>query len=339
MCSWNPLLVFTTLAGNYLSLPLVSGKEIDTCNVFSSGKMINTAFVFVKPHANTQAVRDLVQEKLSEAGIKILSERDIDGETIDKNGHIDQHYYSIASKATILPAHEIPVPPEKFLALFGETWEDVLTANKACNALEACQRFECTPEELNDAWQNAKVVKLGGGFYCSKMSLNDKPELYVFNAFFMAMRAKFVGNNSIHCYVVEWDPSILPWSAFRSKILGPTDPKDAPKGSLRHAILDSYKQLGLQSPPNQGDNGVHASASPFEGLAERVNWLGENLEEDAFGQALLEAGLPKSRIMDWFKDPQVTINDSLTTGSTFDALEDLDADACLLKLTELHGLN
>lgn len=119
----------------------------------------------------------------------------------------------------------------------------------------------------------------------------------------------------------------------------PTDPKDAPQGSLRHTILDRYEQLGLQSPPNQGDNGVHASASPFEGLAERVNWLGEDLEEDAFGKALLDAGLPKARILEWFKDPQVTINESSATGSTFDALEDLDAEACFLKLTELHKLN
>jgi hypothetical protein len=31
--------------------------------------------------------------------------------------------------------------------------------------------------------------------------------------------------------------------------------------------------LGLQYCPNVGDNGVHASASPFEALAERMNWL------------------------------------------------------------------
>jgi hypothetical protein len=60
---------------------------------------------------------------------------------------------------------------------------------------------------------------------------------------------------------------------FRGKVLGPTDPKDGPAGSLRATILKDWKQLGLQSPPNVGDNGVHASASPFEGLAERMNWL------------------------------------------------------------------
>ena len=45
-------------------------------------------------------------------------------------------------------------------------------------------------------------------------------------------------------------------------------------GILSHAITSavihiSYKELGLTSVPNKGDNGVHASASPFEGLAEK----------------------------------------------------------------------
>ena len=43
---------------------------------------------------------------------------------------------------------------------------------------------------------------------------------------------------------------------------------------LSYAIISaimhiSYKELGLTSVPNKGDNGVHASASPFEGLAEK----------------------------------------------------------------------
>jgi hypothetical protein len=112
----------------------------------------------------------LVVDKLTKAGIKIRSESDIDGVEIDKRGLIDQHYYSIASKATILPAKEIPVPADKFEEAFGETWGLVLKENRACNAMEACQRFDCSPSELNDAWQKAEAVKFGGGFYCGKYS-------------------------------------------------------------------------------------------------------------------------------------------------------------------------
>lgn len=94
------------------------------------------------------------------------------------------------------------------------------------------------------------------------MSVNGKPELYVFNAFFMTMRSKYVGKDKeIRCYEVEWDPTKLSWSSFRNDILGPTDPNEAPPNSIRKTILDQYKKLGLSSIPDRSDNGVHASVS------------------------------------------------------------------------------
>jgi len=299
----------------------------------------NSAFVFVKPHANTDATQVLVRNKLTEAGIKILSESDVTGETIDEKKLIDQHYYAIASKATILPAAEIPVPADKFKESFGEDWETVVKEERAANALDACKKFGCTSSELNEAWGNAKVVKFGGGFYCGLVSKNDK-ELYVFNAFFMSMREKFVGaGTSIHCYEVVWDPKTLSWEDFRGKLLGPTDPADGPEGSIRKTILDTWQSLGLKDVPNKGDNGVHASASPFEGLAEKTNWLGASIAADAFGKALLDAGLSEETIKAWSVDPRVTLPGDAGKGSVFDALEDMDVDACLKKLVELNSIN
>lgn len=297
----------------------------------------NSAFVFIKPHANTEATQKMVREKLGEAGITILSESDVDGKTIDEKKLIDQHYYAIASKATILPAKDIPVPTDKFQASFGESWETVLAEDRAVNALDACKRFACNASELNDAWQNTEAVKFGGGFYCGLVSCNGK-KLYVFNAFFMTMRSKFVGEeNSIHTFEVEWNPADLSWSNFRNKLLGPTDPADAPEGSIRKTVLDNYKELGLNSVPNKGDNGVHASASPFEGLAEKNNWLGIDIANDKFGKALMDAGIPEETIKEWSVDPRVALPGG-EQGSVFDALEDLDVSDCLSKLVELNGL-
>ena len=171
------------------------------------------------------------------------------------------------------------------------------------------------------------------------MSVNDQPELYVFNAFFMSMRSKFVGKeNEIRCFVVEWDPDQLSWSSFRHDVLGPTDPNQAPPNSIRRSILNQYKELGLSSAPNNSDNGVHASASPFEALAEKLNWLSLDLESDLLGKALMDAGISKSRIKEWSLDPQVKLSAS-STGSVFDVLEDLDIDECIQKLIELNSLN
>ena len=182
-----------------------------------------------------------------------------------------------------------------------------MAENRACNAMEACDRFKCSAEELDAAWQKAKkVVKFGGGFYCGLVSMKSK-ELYVFNAFFMSMRSKFVGaGKSIYCYEVSFSPAVLGWAKFRGDVLGPTDPAEAPVGSLRKTILDDFKALGLTSEPNKGDNGVHASASPFEGLAEKINWLGRSVESDPFGVALLKAGLSKDTIQEWSVDPRIT---------------------------------
>lgn len=281
----------------------------------------------------------MVREKLLEKGIEILSESDIDGKTIDKKKLIDQHYYAIASKATILAAKDIPVPESKFEESFGEKWSTVLKEGRAANAMEACKKFGCTASELDAAWQKSKVVKFGGGFYCGLVTVKNQSPLYVFNAFFMVMRSKFVGNSdSIHCYEVQWNPSKLSWESFRGELLGPTDPAEGPKGSIRKAILDNYKKLGLKSVPNKGDNGVHASASPFEGLAEKCNWLGAKSDTDGFGKALIKSGLSKKTIAEWSVDPRVTLPGG-EQGSVFDALEDMNVDECLAKLVELNGLN
>jgi hypothetical protein len=64
----------------------------------------------------------------------------------------------------------------------------------------------------------------------------------------------------------------MPWwvsNAFALATQSKADP-----GSLRGQILAKWKELGLAAAPNGGENGVHGSASPLEGLAERMNWVG-----------------------------------------------------------------
>jgi hypothetical protein len=100
----------------------------------------------------------------------------------------------------------------------------------------------------------------------------------------------------------------------------------------------SFKELGLKDEPNKGDNGVHASASPWEGLAEKNNWLNINLEDDDFGKALLEGGIPKSTLEEWSVDPRISLPDG-SKGSVFDALEDTDAQDCLTTMIALYHLN
>ncbi len=68
-----------------------------------------------------------------------------------------------------------------------------------------------------------------------------------------------------------------------------------------------------------------ASASPFEALAERMNWLKVAPEKDPFGARLIKAGVSKATITAWSVDPQVNGK------SLFDQLEDTDSDDCIAK--------
>ena len=134
----------------------------------------------------------------------------------------------------------------------------------------------------------------------------------------MSMRAKFTAADaSLHYYVVRFDPSKLSWGDFRGQVLGPTDPAKAPASSLRGMLMADWEALGLKGAPNTTDNGVHASASPFEGLAERMNWMQCSVAEDEFGKALLEAGVSEEMIKAWSVDPQVRSMDvtAITVGT------------------------
>lgn len=315
----------------------------------------NSAFVFIKPHANTPEVRNLARTVLASKSISIVREGELAGELIDKDKLIDQHYYAIASKATLTTPDKLAVPEAKvrdrerekkklfffgstssssvgqFEAKFGVSWRQVLAEKKAFNALDACTQLGVDALGLDKLWAEAKkadqLLKAGGGFYIGKVG-----EIFVLNGFFMSMRAKFVAKgSSIYYYVVEWDAAALSWKDFRAKVLGPTDPADAPADSLRGKILHDWQALGLAAKPNVGDNGVHASASPFEALAERANWLRASIEDDAFGKRLLAAGISKKTILDWSVDPQVQYGPTGKQASLFDSLEDTDADECLAR--------
>merc|ERR1712070_1330406 len=287
-------------------------------------------------------MKELVKKTFEEKKVKIVKEGKIDAADIDKKQLIDKHYYAIASKATLLTPDKLNVPADKFKEQFGVEWADALKDGKALNAKDACDKLGVDSDGLNELWGAAKkaknLVKLGGGFYAAKLEKDGKGPFYVFNGFFMTMRAGFVKPGTcIYYYVVEWDTKDLAWADFRGKVLGPTDPADAPKDSLRGGALANWKDLGLESEPNTGENCVHASASPFEGLAERMNWLGFRADRDNFGKALLNAGVSLKTIKDWCLDPAVTYGSKLnpTTKSIWDTIEDMDAQDCIDKCAEI----
>jgi len=237
---------------------------------------------------------------------------------------------------------QLNVPEDKFKEQFGLEWKDALAAGNVYNALDGCAKLEITPDDMDAQWgickKNKKLIKFGGGFYCGLIEIEGKEPAYVFNGFFMSMRNKFTAPGlKIYYYSVQWEADKLSWGDFRGKVLGPTDPADAPADSLRGIVMKDWEALGLKEVPNVGDNGVHASASPFEAMAERNNWLEMPLEKDAFGVALVGAGVSEEWIKAGCVDPQVPLGDD-KKGSLFDAVEDMDTLDCVSQLVKLHGI-
>ena len=61
----------------------------------------NAALIFLKPHANTPAARDLVRQTLAQHDMTVVTEREITAKTIEQRKLIDQHYYAIGEEFDI----------------------------------------------------------------------------------------------------------------------------------------------------------------------------------------------------------------------------------------------
>lgn len=103
---------------------------------------------------------------------------------------IDQHYYAIASKATLLKPADMPVPADKFEKAFGIPWKKALADGVVYNALDACKVLGVDAAGLDALWASAKKAKFGGGFYCGLVSAPGKAPIYVFNGFFMEVSTR-----------------------------------------------------------------------------------------------------------------------------------------------------
>jgi nucleoside diphosphate kinase len=152
--------------------------------------------------------------------------------------------------------------------------------------------------------------------------------LYVINPFYMDMRAQYVAPGAeIQYYLCEFENDVLSFEDFRQKVIGATDPAKAAPGTLRANALKDYKALNLPKEPFTSFNVVHGSASPLEAMAERLNWCDLEVKQDAFGAALLQAGIPEATIKEWSRDATVTYNGK--NQSIFDLMEEKSAQEVL----------
>lgn len=309
----------------------------------------NTAFVMIKPHANTSLVQHYVHSNLHDEipGLRIQLECNIPGERIERRKLLENHIGSVATNATFMDVKDVKVPAAKFEKAFSENYAKVLKEGRVVTAIAALSKFQCDAEQLETAWYDAesrkRVHKLTSGLYMGLVKI-EKKSLYVVNGHYMAMKEKYTGgDSSVHCFVVDFEESVMTWKGFLEKIVGNTeDPSEALEGSMRHEIFKRYQEFDIFSEPNKSDNSIHASASPLVALSERCNWLRREISEDEFGKALLKRGIPETVIKSWLDNPIVTLppkdakNGSHIGGSIFSHVDGMDSTDCMNHLVAVY---
>ena len=209
----------------------------------------------------------------------------------------------------------------------------------------ALSELECDGLALESMWRAGDCFKIAPGTYVAELlgTPEGLPRTFTINGdvwcsisdefigFYPAMRQEFVHPGAaVRIIVVCWDPKVLPWSDFRDRVIGATDPSQATRESLRAQFRARWNELGLKCEPKISCNCVHASAGPLEGLQERVVWAGASLQKDELGKAVVEAlGLERVREM-METNPVVTLAGN--TGKVFDITECMDARQMLEEL-------
>ncbi len=305
----------------------------------------NIALIFIKPHAVKDEVKAFVSGEIVNRGLTVLCEGEMSAEDIESKGCIDKHYASIAKSAMETAPGDLDVTDEKkkeFMTKFGTEWDSALELGLIFNAKQAAEKLgsmegdELVPmsgSELDKLWasNSSARVKLAPGLYVE--NVNEDEPMYVINGFYMAMREKYVTGNGIYYYVVGWDSKSFSWEHFRANIIGATDPTVADAGSIRGKMLATWEEgLDLDRAPDVGDNGVHASAGPIEGLKERTVWLGYDAAEDPFGEKLISwTGGKAETIAPWLDDAVVEESKNYgLKGKMFDLTEDKDTPWALM---------
>jgi hypothetical protein len=223
---------------------------------------------------------------------------------------------------------------ETFATTFGVEWSAALGSMVRND--EAMARLDVDGLALEPMWRTGVQCKLAPGTYVSRLEAPagalEEP-LYTLNGFYPAMRHSFVSDGAeVRYLVVEWEEEALSWASFRSEVIGATNPHNAVAGSARAELLSKWRDLGLPSEPTFGQNGVHASAGPLEGLKERLVWAGAALESDAFATALMAGGVDRAELEHWLEENAVVTLGG-ETDKVFDLTEEMGSPQVLALCT------
>ena len=181
----------------------------------------NSAVVFVKPHAATDACEAFVRQHLAAAGVSVVDAGVKSAAEIEASKLIDQHYGSLARIAMELQPADVDLSPAalaEFAETYGVDWGTAL--GSALRNDEAMAELGVDGMALEPLWRGGVQCKLAPGTYVSRLDGVSKP-LYTLNGFYPAMRQAYVEPGAEVRYLVcEWEEADLSWRGFRREVVG-----------------------------------------------------------------------------------------------------------------------
>lgn len=191
-----------------------------------------------------------------------------------------------------------------------------------------------TPIGLDYLWQNVPFVKLAGGTYAQKLSL-DGQEIFLVNGFHPRQLDHFTkADRSIITMTLCGNTN---WAEVRQNFVGATNPVNAHEKSIRKELLLKKEEFGLKT-VNSSWNGVHLSAGPVEGLVELIRYNSDfknndksTIDDYSFGRRLRE-NFSEQQIMKIMDNCDVSFDGKSVP--VFDLTEEKNSDEALRLLMQ-----
>lgn len=292
---------------------------------------------FIKPEATAKGVDlaevlRIAEQTLARFKVDVGAVRILSADYLRRHQIMDQHYGVINR----ISKEGVPAITDsakaKLQDSFGAIIEQGAPVLGGHQFLERHPDF--TPVALSVLNDNIGTTKLGGGTYALSLKVLGKPTILL-NPFHPYQLVPFTtSGNGI---IVMEGLSTTSWHDLRAKLTGSTNPAKAAEGSLRHTLLLNKHRLGMAE-VDQGNNGVHLSAGPLEGMVELRRFFGEPetgrtiaWNDTAFGRNLLNAGYSAEKIEQLAGNPTLTVDGNAV--SAFDLTEERDAAEAVKRLT------
>lgn len=260
--------------------------------------------LFLKPEVtavhegvDVQAVLKLILERLTAFEASVHAIRVLPASYLAKHSILDQHYGVINAISKQGESALADAAREKLHEVFADEIEQGALILGGHQFLTEQPEFSALAlSTLND---NLGTTKLGGGSYCMKVNVLGQVYLLL-NPFHAYQLVPFTTPG--RAIIVLEGRSNQEWEVLRSELTGATNPEKAKAGSIRAELLARMDELNLKA-VNQGNNGVHLSAGPLEGMVELQRFFSDheageplNWTDTLFGRQLAEAGIGQDRI-------------------------------------------